>query len=492
MYRISNYTLFLLLLFLGLAAGCVQSEEPVEPTKPTGGQETITLYFRDASRPATRALSDSLESVVEEIDVMIFKSELSQLVFTQRISVNKGDIRSVSGDYTKKEFTITVYKDNDYYQYVILANARKEVDGYINSYPVNQLKDAAMQNIISENKSLWNTTPGSSSFRLIPMWGETDGVRTIVQLDNSEIKLYRSLVRVDVRVDGGVPFDLREIYVYNRPSRGRIAPNTAFWNDAQKRFTSPSLPLNLGVVDTEGNNNNVYNVTNNASVHQIYIYETEGQSTQDFVKATCLVLGGIYNGSMNYYRVNFADVSDLSSGSSTPPGGNWWEQGPPSSGTGEGGMVGAGDSYHPLIRNHHYEIAITGVKGAGFADRDLAVKSISSQLSSEFLTWDNKNEDVIIDNTPYRLDVNPSELTISLGSPGVVNFSTTYPNASWTLGEPSVDWITCSLDAAAKKITVSCKPSVALPPAGSEGYFRLNLIGGGKHKISQQIKVVYK
>jgi hypothetical protein len=156
-------------------------------------------------------------------------------------------------------------------------------------------------------------------------------------------------------------------------------------------------------------------------------------------------------------------------------------------------MVGAGDSYYPLIRNHHYELAITGVRGTGFADPDLAVKSINTQLSSEFLTWDNKNQDVIIDNAPYRLEVNPSEVAISLGgAPAVVNFSTTYPNASWTLGESSVDWVACNLDAVVNKITVSCKTSVAIPPAGSVGYFRLNLIGGNKHKVSQQIKVVYK
>ncbi|MDR1344745.1 MAG: hypothetical protein LBJ39_05260 [Tannerellaceae bacterium] len=493
MSRISNYILCVLLLFFGLSTGCVQEEKPVPaPPKPSE-QEKITLYFRDASRAATRALNDSLESVVKNIDVLIFKSEYNQLKLTKRIEVSEGDIRSVADDYTKKEFTITVERNYDYYQYVILANARNEVVKYINSNPIaSQLKDDVMQNIISENTSLWNTDPGASGFRFIPMCGESDGVRTIAQLDKTEIKLFRSLVRVDVKIDEGVPFDLEKAYVYNRPSRGRVAPDPAAWNDSQKRFVAPSLPADMGIVDTENNNANFYTVKGNRSVHEIYLYETDGQATKDFVKATCLVLGGKYNNKTNYYRVDFAELSEQSSGSSNPPSGNWWEQGPPASDSGNGGMVGTGDIYHPLIRNHHYEISITGVRGDGSDSPDKAVRTINTQLSAEFLTWDNKNQDIIIDNTPYTLEVKPSEVTISQSTSGEITFNTNYPNAKWKLGEPTADWIECKI--AGSKITVSYKTSVAVPPSGSEGYFRLNLIDGttDKHKISQQIKVVYK
>ncbi|MDR1500542.1 MAG: hypothetical protein LBI58_06125 [Tannerellaceae bacterium] len=406
----------------------------------------------------------------------------------------ESNIRSVSGDYTKKEFTVTVPKDFDYYKYVILANVSKEAGEYVKQNPPSgQLMEDYLRNLISENKSLWNTTPGSSDFKLIPMYGESDGVKTITQLDNSEIKLYRSLVRVDIKVDQGVPFTLERIYVYNRPSRGRIAPDSAAWSNSQKRYIAPSLPANLGIVDTEGNNNNPYIVSGNRSVQEIYLYETEGKGTQDYVNATCLVLGGQYQGKMSYYRVDFAELTPQSSSPSDPPSGNWWEDGPPSSGTGEGGMVGAGDVYHPLIRNHHYEISITGVRGEGAKDNNSAVRSINTQLASEFLTWDNKNQDVIIDNAPYQLEIKQSKPDISQNAPMEITFTTSYPNPKWTLGEPSADWIECNLDAGKGKITVSLKTSVAIPPSGSEGYFRLNLIGSdGKHKVSQQIKIVYK
>ncbi|MDR1357432.1 MAG: hypothetical protein LBJ58_07175 [Tannerellaceae bacterium] len=475
--------------------GCVQEETPVPVPPASKEQEMVTLYFRDASSAATRALNDSIESVVKDIDVLIFKSEYSQLKFSQHIAVSENDIRVVSGDYTKKEFTIIVPKDFDYYRYVIIANAHSEVDGYIKqASPAGQLKDDLLRNIISENTGLWNTTPGSSGFKLIPMWGESEGVRTTSQLDKNEIKLYRSLARVDVKVDESVAFDLKEIYVYNRPSRGRIAPDIAFWNDSQKRFTAPSLPANLGIVDKANNNNNVYNVNGKKFIQEIYLYETEEKSTQDYINATCLVLGGMYNGAMNYYRVDFAELSEASTGSPDSPSGEWWKEGPPSSGTGSGGMVGAGDIYHPLVRNYHYEIAIVAVKGAGSNNRDNAVRSINTQLVSEFLTWDNNNQNVIIDNTPYTLTVDPSTADLSQqNATKLITLTTSYPNPKWTLGEPSVDWFKCSLDAANNKVTVSLNTSVTLPASGSEGYFRINLIGNdGKHKVGQQIKVTYK
>jgi hypothetical protein len=478
-----------MLLILGLNIGCVQEEIPVPPPSPE--KEVITFYIRDASRPATRALSDSLESVIETIDLLIFKYTNSQPLFTERISVNKSDIRPVADDYTKKEFTFTVDRNDDYYQVVLLANVRKEVDAYMNGNSrIGESKTTFSTGIVSESQSLWNTTPSSQDFCYIPMWGESAGAKTITQLNGNEIKLYRSLVRVDVKVDAGVPFTLNTIYVYNRPLRGQIIPNPDTWNEVQNRFTSPSLPVNWAVENPAGSapSGRYYTVTGNSSVHEIYLYEAPEYTTQDFIKATSLVLAGQYASKTNFYRVDFAKIADQPSNPNLPP--DWWEH-PPTSGEGEGGMVGAGDIYHPLIRNHHYEIAITGVKGSGYTSAAEASKSISTQLSFELLTWDNQNQNVIIDNGSYTLEVTPSVVTISQTQPGEITFSTSYPNPSWILSEPSVDWFECSLQGN-NKIKVAYKASAALPPKGTEGYFRLQLIGSGNTlKVSQQIKVVF-
>jgi hypothetical protein len=484
-----SYASVCIAVFLGLNTGCVQEEIPVPPPPVAADNETITLYFRDMSKPATRALTDSLETAVKTIDVLAFKLEYAQLQFAYHVPVKESDIH-VASDYAKKEFSIKVPKDNERYRYVLLANAQAEVTAYLNSgNHQSELKDVFLPNIIMESKDPWNTN--EVNFRHIPMWGESQGEKTLADLDKNEINLYRSLARVDVKVQT-TGFELKEIYVYNRPSRGRVAPDPSLWNDTQKRFTSPSLPDNLGIVDVVAMNNNKYTVPSGIRdfVREIYLFETKELGSQDFIDATCLVLGGMYNNAMNYYRVNFADIQDTGSTGTTPPVD--WDAGPPQSGTGEGGMVGTGENYHPLIRNHHYELKITGVGGKGFATPDSAVRSINSQLVTEFLTWDDNKQNIVIDNTTYTLKITPSEVTIAQGTPGEITLETTYPQATWSLTEPSGDWFECNLNAQNNKITVSCKASATPPPSGSVGYFKVRLMNGNKQKVSQQIRVVYQ
>jgi hypothetical protein len=477
--------------------GCVQEEKQLVEPPPSPVEETITLYFRDASRPPTRALNDSLETIVKTVDVLAFKAEYSQFLFAYRKSVNEADMRSVAGDYTRKEFTLIVEKDNARYHYVLLANARTEVDEYMkNGIHDREPEERFLSGIISVNTAVWNTAPGNPAFRYIPMCGESPGDgKTIEQLDQTEIELYRSMVRVDVRIDGGVPFTLKEVYVYNRPARGRIAPRPGAWDPEQNRFIAPSLPDSLDLKNPVGQapSDPSYTVTANAVVHEIYLYETREQTTQAFANATFLVLGGTYKGKMNYYRLDFEEKRDPLPDPTFPS--DWWNNGPPASGQGEDGMVGAGSIYHPLIRNHHYELAITGVRGPGFASPKEASESISTQLLSELLTWENRNENIIIDNAPYTLTVKPSVLAISATGTAEAELKTTYPNPSWALSEPTADWLRCTLDTEANKIKVAYNTAAARPPKGSEAYFRLLLkdaAGSGKTLVSQQIKVTFE
>jgi hypothetical protein len=153
-------------------------------------------------------------------------------------------------------------------------------------------------------------------------------------------------------------------------------------------------------------------------------------------------------------------------------------------------MVGAGDIYYPLLRNHRYELTITGVRNEGFLMADSAVRSINSQLIAEFITWNESNQNVIIDQTQYTLKVLPStDVVLSRQSPLTLTLETNYPNASWMLGEPTVEWFECGLTG--NKVTVAYKAASTPPASGSVGFFKVKLMDGSKQKVSQQIKVVY-
>jgi hypothetical protein len=150
-------------------------------------------------------------------------------------------------------------------------------------------------------------------------------------------------------------------------------------------------------------------------------------------------------------------------------------------------MVGSGDSYHPILRNHHYELNITGVKGEGFDTPNAAASSINSQLISDFITWDNANQNVIIDGQ-YTFSVTPAELILR-SRDGVILLSTTYPGAGWSLDEPDVDWFECQIQSGGNMILVNIPSD--LPPVGSVGYFKVKLMDGNVRKVTQQIKVEY-
>jgi hypothetical protein len=488
---------FLPILFFALVllASCA-SNEVVEPDVPHNpdieDKGTVTLYFRHSDAPPTRALNEVLESTIDNIDVLVFEASGSTQHYAYRRMVDKSDIQDDPVDYAKKHFTIEVPKDQKLYKYVILANARNETNSYFNqgANHVGEEKEFLLSHIVSSTTGFWDTNP--ASFKRLPMSGETDGVQTVTSLNNQTIYLYRSLAVIDVKVEANVPFDLRSVFMYNRPTNGRVAPKSAYFNAAQKRFASPSLPAVLNVVDKimDGATPQPI-VTLNASTNEvaddIFMYETDKQASEHFLYATCLVLGGYANGqpAMSYYRVDFADYRDLPI-STTPPS---WGQGPPASSSGTGGMVGSGDTYYPLLRNHRYDLKVTGVSGQGSADPLTASQTQHSQLITEFTTWNNQNKNIYIDNNPYVLDINKGSVNLKTTNPDYITMNTTFPG-SWAVGNKSDDWFDCVVTGSTQSTSVMVSLQ-RVPATPSVGFFKIKLMKGTREIVSQLIKVEY-
>ncbi|GHU58640.1 hypothetical protein FACS189411_14400 [Bacteroidia bacterium] len=491
---------YILALFLVLElSSCTSQEIPEPPVEGGNDVGKVTLYFRDSGSPQTRALNDSLESVIDNIDLLAFEaSASSQLqLFAYRKTVNQADIQTDPGDYSMKHFTVDVPKDNKYYKYVILANARTETDAcfYGNNH-IGEEKEELLAKVISSESAFWNVDP--KTFRHIPMWGESDGLKTVQALNNQVIYLYRSVAVVDVNVEATAPFDLREIYIYNRPTRGRIAPDMDYFNATQKRFISPSLPASMNIVDkiTAGAAASPIALLGAGTVDNevkdaIFLYETDKYGSGNFLNATCLVLGGYANSQsvMSYFRVDFADYREpQSGGTSTPPS---WDQGPPTTGTGGGGMVGSGDKYYPILRNHRYDLKVTGVNGSGSSTPLIAAQTQHSQLITEFTTWNSQNQDVYIDNSQYELRIDKGSIDLNATNPGMISLYTTYPG-TWEVGNLTDDWFKCTVSGSNNNGTVTVTLSGGNPPSGSIGYFKIKLMDQKREVISQLIKVEYK
>ncbi|MDR2496722.1 MAG: FimB/Mfa2 family fimbrial subunit [Tannerellaceae bacterium] len=482
---------------LTLLASCASNEvvEPDIPPKPAPDDKgTVTLYFRHSDAPATtRALDEVLESTIDNIDVLAFEASGSTQNYAYRRTVDKNDIRDDPSDFSKKHFTIEVPKDQKRYKFVILANARSETGAYFSPGVDHsgEEKEYLLSHIVSSTTGFWDTNP--ASFKRLPMSGETDGVQTIDAINNQVIYLYRSLAVIDVKVDANVPFDLRKVYVYNRPTNGRVAPTSAYYNAAQKRFASPSLPATLNVVDKimDGAMPSAIvslDASTNEIADDIFLYETDKQGSEHFLYATCLVLGGYANGqtAMSYYRVDFADYRDLPTGTTPPP----WSQGPPASGSGTGGMVGSGDTYYPLLRNHRYDIKVTGVNGQGSVDPLIASQTQHSQLITEFTTWNNQNKNIYIDNNPYVLNIDKGSVNLKTMSTDYIQVSTTFPG-TWAVGNKSDDWFDCVVTGSTQSASVMVNLQ-RIPTAPAVGFFKIKLMKGTREIVSQLIKVEYK
>jgi hypothetical protein len=220
----------------------------------------------------------------------------------------------------------------------------------------------------------------------------------------------------------------------------------------------------------------------------IYLYETTIPNNADPKDATCLVIGGHYNGSSQttYYRIDF--YNDDPAGVGSNGNGNTWEEGPPSSGIGEGGAVGSAPPFRPIIRNYHYEVQIGTVVGNGVDSKNTAAANRSSRMMTyEYITWDDQQMNVSIDNSTYYLTISKTRIMLSNSVLSEdITITTDYPE--WALETPVNPWFKTE-KINNKTLRVSL---VGTPPSSSKTeYFKLLLKQGNNVKLEKKMQVVY-
>lgn len=476
--------------FFFLFTTCVEKETPVP--EPEEKMEKVTIYFESSgsATPASYALDTEKENEIHSIDVLVFYTENGEERYAYRVMVDPATIEEV--DINRRKFTVKLSDDGKAYNYAILANVTDEVSAYFpnSDSRVGMEKEELFKNLVSVQAELWNTDASSSGYRPIPMYGES-GVKLISQLKNSTVSVVRTMARVDII--SSVPpmlFNLSEVYVYNRNTRGRIAGDQHLLNKSKMIYTAPSLPDNLGMVHPRGNYGNANNgyqlgPSDRELRRTIYLYEADMPSSGIILDAICLVVGGNYRGSsdLQYYRIDFVDSpSEVDAENQGNP--NWWEAGPPTSDTGGGGAVGTTNPFQPIIRNHHYEIHITGVATSGQPTKDIASNTLTSTILYDYISWNNLDNEVKIGSTTYKLSVDKTSVT----APGTVNV-TVSGTSNWDVIKTSeYDWFNVSVSG--NTLSVSLSPSV--PNEHLIGYFKIRLKNSSDQVILQKIIRVEK
>lgn len=218
------------------------------------------------------------------------------------------------------------------------------------------------------------------------MWGRADLKDIITK--GAKITMVRNTAKVSVTAEAA-GFSFSGFAVTGTSDRGTVAP--AGWN---LNPTTPSVASGASALTT---------AVIKGSSAEIRVFETEADSpksgtTEQFVTRGRVIIEGTYQGVKGYYPVAFRKR------------------------TGTGGSEGP-SNYHytpiPVIRNHHYVVAIKEVRAQGWPTiADAMTAEPDNRLTVEIT---DKTPDItdIIATRDYLLGVNPEVAAASYDQPSV-------------------------------------------------------------------------
>lgn len=381
----------LLLGMMGLAASCI-SEEEIYPSESGGSQTDREVNFLIAVPYAaptgtqtgtqSRAIGTDEENAIDNIYVLAFKVEYDQnstTIKSETYDYSAIGIKSATntGGTSSQSFTVKV-KVKDYDQrFVVITNAEDAVTTLTGDHAAWYGKDKAdmlakLKVSLETSEDRWKVI-SASDYTAFPMWGES-GAEKITGSINSlsmAIPMLRMIAKINVQLDETVSgltdkFKMKSVHLYNTNTSGHVVPSAAAVKEeirsTNQRYLvveEPTVPSDavLSKGPIEYTDFTAPGTPDVAMKGAIYTFETKAPSNEDRMKATCLVIGGLYGDDTNetYYRVDFFE-SD-------------------------------GKTLRDILRNYQYVVNITDVKGRGHESVDVAYKSKSVNMVAETLYW---------------------------------------------------------------------------------------------------------
>ncbi|HJD75104.1 MAG TPA: hypothetical protein K8W04_03485 [Bacteroides reticulotermitis] len=421
MHKLFYAPLFLLMAYI--CWGCSADRDDFN-SLGNGKDTRLTFSVSLPAKANTYSLEATDENNVSSIYVLAFKYQNSQYELADWSETAESDIQD-NGGSDKKKFTITFtrLKKDDSYKFVLLANAKEQIDAlFQGGLTVGADKNTILQEVQLSGITHWNVDPTDPSYRDIPMWGETpshDGTGDMAVSQDMSItglKLLRMVARINVFVDGegATPatsyFKLKSVDLYNTHSEGQVAPSmdnlvTGSMSKVETPTVVSGSNVTKGPTVYDGNMAGC-TVSDAALNNTIYTFEAEvprdGSDNALYEELTCLVIGGEFesDGKTTYYRVNLnKKESD--------------------------GKV----TYLDVLRNHTYNIKIVNVKGSGYDTSEEAFNAKAINMEAEVVDWDDGEVGEINESGGYRLALSPGSIFefYRKGDPQTVNITTDYP-----------------------------------------------------------------
>lgn len=371
---IKKASALIIIALVTMLPSCIQEDLSGSGSIKTDGEATVTMMIDlpKGSLSATKAMTNAQEGDVKEVNVLVFGPNGGGFKF-QTLGY---DINTESD--SKKTFKAKLQTGN--FDLMILGNSSKAFNELTNNSSLVGKTRAEVEALLIEKTTEKWDADGSRPF---PMWGMTENLTITADLSltgSKAIKLNRMNARIDVIIENTAAFVLTSVHIYNWNNEGQIVPNqsTEAWDKSVPKAKLPTIPTS-SIKDAD--NPLIYKdaeITAKGTEREIYIFEALNLKANNvdplpLTDRTCLVIGGKYqDGEPSYYRVDFANkVSD-----------KW--------------------VYLNVLRNHHYTVGITEVKGNGHATPEEAFKSEPINIEANVVEWnDGGMGEVVFDGQNY-------------------------------------------------------------------------------------------
>ncbi len=351
-------------------------DEIVPAPAPNAGDAELVLVLDTPAgfNVATRALTVEEESVIHDVDVLVFDDEDILIGIYEGQNVSSSVVQPVEdGVSGRGSFKVTLPKTEVGKKVTIMVLANLCDDTWEGA---NANLEDTYDNIRLEFHGVIDDVEFAAD--RLPMWGEVENVEIKPGFNRLTFEMVRSVARIDVGVgapsqtaatgqwtwngkDGDgetIPFVLNSVHVIRPEHDYTIIPARKNRNPQKPDVDSYKYTVDKSVELF------AYTANGTSGVQrEIYIPESEvimngtiGDANHE--ERTAIVVGGSYNGgATTYYRLDFAK----------------------------------GGSLIDVLRNHLYQFNISKVTAPGFSTPAEAYASHSMNMTAEVLDWNETN-----------------------------------------------------------------------------------------------------
>ena len=373
---------FLLTTYFCLS--CSRSTMDAPEHLPEDASFTFKLELPSHGTPRTYADDTSIakDEEVEKVSILVFQAKddsTGQFLYS----------RSNSMISTDNKFTVSLKLSAVAVRVHVFANPPV---GSLSppTYPNKTEKEILASIHISDDLN------ASTSYTL-PMHACLELPNITIGDINEEVKLLRSVARVDVQIQDSIPtsrFKLHGMAIYFTPDKGRLVSTSKLeGTDPNLSISAPTMPESYTVLQTKENVPRAAVATPGDKVisNSLFIYEN-----QDFTKTPTatqnnsrMVVSGYYDNSsdLSFYPIDFRRTD----------------------------AVSGNKEFMAVLRNHQYILNVTHVTGAGYEDEETAANSVPADITASIIAWTQISEDIIFDGVNY-FHIEKKNITLSGGS----------------------------------------------------------------------------